>query len=323
MARISLVILIIAFVLPTVVTCDRRADQLPGEITITGRITDAETGEPIKNVIVYADREHRRALTDEQGNYRLDSLQALDSPISLHRYGYRYFPPVLVHGEDHPARHESDPSVRNFEMRPIDPGPTNSDTAFQAGYDIGWKLAEAELQNGKPSWYIGGLGAGTRKSISSLTGVPHYPAAGCVVDNRIDGTSAGHNDRVLKYIADHGIPELPRLWKYQHRGDLQQVCRTNTKPDSVPRIWAGSPALTSPDSVFTLQFISVSQYWPRPYLQISHSDTTVYVEIPQTEWDTLQVFWGPSEDSIAVIRTSKRHLSLLDLTTGKLDMTFR
>ena len=298
-------------------SCARQSEPVPGQITVEGQIADAETGEPLENVIVYAEKEHRRVLTDESGHYRLDSLLAYDSPLSLLRYGYSYNEPVRIYGQPRDDKGSGKPGVRDFAMKAVEPGPVSSDSGYIEGYGLGRKLAEAELQNNTPYWYIGGLGAAQRNTISKLTGVPYFPSHGCLYDSQDEGLSVGHNDRVLQYISEYGIPEVPRLWKYRVFHEVAQIHQDRLFANELQKLWGAGPPVVSPDSQVSLRIIGLMGNWTPNYLEIAKVDTVLFSKMPPCSWDTLEVAWGPDEEDVVVLRTDRAAMSLVDFQTGE------
>ncbi|MCP4683922.1 MAG: carboxypeptidase regulatory-like domain-containing protein [bacterium] len=319
MRQFSLLSIIVALVALIISACSQEEPELvPGQITVTGRITDAVTGEPLRNVIVFAEREKVRALTDEDGRYRLNSLQSQDSPLTLHRYGYTYAlppEPIKIFGE--PRREEektpSIPGVRNFLMDTTLVRPQTSDTSYIAGYELGQNMAVAEFQNSDPCWYRNTM----PPMIDELIGLPVRPMIGCFDDSHTKGVKAGHNNRVLQYIAADGLPELPHLWQYRLFQRIGRDYWRRAKVTPPQNLWWKGPSVPSPDSSVALRIIAPGYEWYCHYLEISRGDSAVLIEMPPYERDTLHVIWDITEtDTVAIIRTAHAAFTVVDLCTG-------
>jgi hypothetical protein len=73
------------------------------------------------------------------------------------------------------------------------------------GYELGVAEAEFELNGGNSTIYVYGLRPESENE-DPETGLPVQGIAGCLVDQRIVGRAAGHNERIVEYIKKQGFP---------------------------------------------------------------------------------------------------------------------
>ncbi|MEX0845263.1 MAG: TonB-dependent receptor, partial [Balneolaceae bacterium] len=66
-------------------------ENIPAEnsYTLSGRITDAETGEPISFAYVHVEELNRTAMADTDGYYQINNIPSGNFTLSIHRIGFR------------------------------------------------------------------------------------------------------------------------------------------------------------------------------------------------------------------------------------------
>lgn len=70
---------------------------------------------------------------------------------------------------------------------------------YRRAYFVGVGEAKKEIELNQVTVYIYGKLPNNMKIIHKETGLIYKPIAGCIVDEKIVGRSAGHNDYVLKH----------------------------------------------------------------------------------------------------------------------------
>lgn len=316
MARFVAFISLAVFFLLLCISCDHQSEQLPGEISLSGRITDAETGAPIKNVIVTSQQTGQQMLTDSSGLYSFDSLDPTRISLVFYRFGYGKLERNIyrVHGEPVPENHLGRIWTQDYTFTKIrSDGPTG-DSAYNSGYERGRTVAEAQLYNHEACLYDNHH---LTSDIGKITGLPIRSCAAHIFSSDLNGFIQGHNDRILQYIAEHGLPPVDRLSQYRQYDYLNYLVYENMRGRGDHWLWFAGPPALSPDSQLSLQLVAPFAGSASYYLVIKRPDTVFYSEMSSPELDTAFVCWPPSEDSVVVLRTGQSAYRLVDLVTGK------
>jgi len=296
-------------------SCSSGGGQTSGLVSLTGRITDADTGEPLKNVVVGEFRKGIRVLTDENGRYALDSLEPKELSLSLYRFGYAPARREIIRTFGEPADQNRQGSNwrQDFSLNPEDRSGRPQDSAYLVGYDRGRVVADGDLRSEDACLYEGR----NYSEAARITGLPVRAPQGMLYDSRTQGFVEGHNDRILRYVAEVGLPPVHRLAKYRDYNHLNYIYyRHRNRPGDHWLQFNGLSA-SSPDSLINLRLIVPDPGWPRYFLEIRRPDTVIYVEMAMTESDSVHVSWPPSEDEAVVLRTSRYAFCLVDLRSGE------
>lgn len=307
--RIGLLIILVGIAI-VILQCSTKSVSKSGTGHIEGYITEKMTGKPLKNTILYLSGKDNCILSNQKGYYFFNNVDTGMSSFSVKRIGYnvvsKYFPLTIW---------VKDGETAEFNLELIKVAPKeDSITAsreYIEGFENGRMLAEYEIENNNATLYTGGLGS-YRKRLSN-EGIPLLMVHGCIVDSKIEGLTAGHNDRIFEYIMENGFPEYPRWWKFQHFHDLASYYTDYIEKESPISLFNNEIGAISQDSVYSIWLRTLIA---RQYLVIKNNDKFKAIYIPQIPTDTVMLVWGPENMDIAIIRQGYKTFGLLDMKKG-------
>jgi hypothetical protein len=192
-------------------------------------------------------------------------------------------------------------------------------------YAEGWWGAEREIWRGEATIYsLGGLIMGDVCLVDKDTGLPIRLITGCVIGPGDRERVQGHNDHIEQYIRWHGLPDNTLKPWLKDLFDLKRLFDDQSRADARRQLYAGGPAVLSPDGRNSVRPIAAvkDDGSPSDSLKVVIAEGNVviedwYVRIGGGDSDLV---WGPESSRLAVIRSisgKRESYEAYDLRTGR------
>jgi hypothetical protein len=217
----------------------------------------------------------------------------------------------LPHSVDEDARAQSRapaPGGDALKARMMDPRAAVVGTRdYQEAYLRGRAEADAQLEQGRATVYLFGSGMMTELT-DRRTGLPLQWIGGCAIDAKVVGRMDGHNDRLEEQIRAHGLPANSfKRWENE-LFDLKTYCAARPGSEGPHPLFAGGPALKSPDGAVAIRPVTTRREGPDGrrgdrlgIVVVGKAPERPAVEVAFDRGRS-EVFWGPDGSGFAVIR---------------------
>jgi len=206
------------------------------------------------------------------------------------------------------------------------PGKTST-AALALDYKIGAAEADIELNEGTATVYAYGL-RDLLEFLNRETGLPYQFVAGCVVNREIEARTAGHNDRIRKYIAERGLPRNSfKRWD-KELFDLNGYYKARLGTETAQSLALGRSVVKSDDGKYTMRLVKGSirpddgslRDVPSVVVSVEGVDRKPSMNLWGADEANVDLLWGPKDSGFAIIRFKRKYgtsFRAVDLHTGK------